>query len=275
MPIACRFLLGLTFVAALAACGGGGGAGSGGVPSTPTGAPSGTPSPPPNLLSVPSTPGATSVVFSGYTWSVRSDFGGPGPNQFDANNVWVDSSGFLHLKITDNNGTWTTAEVVCNQSLGFGTYQFQVLGHPESMDNHVVLGLFDYPPPAIGPDGTNEIDIEFATWDGAQSQHGNWTVWPAVAGPAQNTYAFDASPNTGESTHRFIWSSRSVDFQALSGLTNGTNGEYATWQFAPANYAQLIPQQPLPVHMNLWLINGPPSNGQEVEMVVTSFAFTP
>lgn len=254
---------------ALAACGGGASASA----APPTAG--GTQSPSPNPLSVPSAPGASTIVFSGYTWNVRNAYGGPGPNTFDSHNVWVDSSGFLHLKITHNNGAWTTAEVLTPQSLGFGTYQFKLLGHPETMDNHVVLGLFNYTTPAIGPDGTNEIDIEFATWSGAQTQHGNWTIWPAVAGPLQTTHAFDASPNTGMSTHRFVWNSQSVSFYALSGFTDSMAGEYANWTFAPTNYAQLIPQNAMPVHMNLWLTGGPPSDGQEVEIVVTQFTFTP
>lgn len=215
------------------------------------------------------------MVFAGYTWSVRSDYGGPGPNQFSANNVWVDQNGFLHLAITVSNGIWSTAEVVLNQSLGFGTYQFQILGHPETMDGHVVLGLFNYTTPSIGPDGTNEIDIEFSTWAGAQTQHGNWTVWPAVTGTGQVTTPFDASANTGMSTHRFTWASQSVAFSALSGITDGTAGQYASWTYAPANYQQLIPQHPIPVHMNLWLTGGPPSNGQGVEMVITGFSYKP
>ena len=230
----------------------------------------------PDTKSVPSGPGATSVAFSGYTWSVRSEFGGPGPNLFDASNVWVDARGFLHLKISNANGVWTTAEVVSMRSLGFGTYQFQLLGHPERMDGNVVLGLFNYTTPEIGPDGTNEIDIEFATWHARQTDHGNWSVWPAVPGPPRATHAFRAAVKAGSSTHRFIWHRTSVAFSAYSGLTNKTAEPYATWRYAPADYAQLIPQSPMPIHLNLSLFGGqPPSDGNEVEIVVTSFTFTP
>jgi len=207
---------------------------------------------------------------------VRNDTGGPGPNTFSANNVWVDSSGFLHLKISHTNGVWSTAEVVLNQSLGFGTYQWVIMGHPESMDNNVVLGLFDYTTPAIGPDGTNEIDIEFATWGGAQTPHLNWTVFPAVVG-SQWTQAFDASPFAGVSTHAFAWNSSGVSFTDQSGLP-GASIIYTRYQhtFAPSNPLQTIPQNPIPVHTNLWLFHGhPPTDGNEVEIVVPSFTFIP
>ena len=250
-----------------AGCGGGGASSS---------APGPTGGPPPTPGSVTSAPGAGTITFSGYTWTVRNSVGNPGPNTFSPQNVWVDGQGFLHLKISHAGGQWSTAEIFTTQSLGFGTYQFQIQGHPEAFDDNVVLGLFPYTTPAIGPDGTNEIDIEFATWGGAQTQHGNWTVWPAQAGPAQNTHAFDMTPNSGLSTHRFVWTATSVNFQALAGLTDGSVGQYAQWTFAPANPSTLIPQNALPLHINFWLFGGnAPKNGAEVEIVVTSFKFTP
>jgi hypothetical protein len=36
-----------------------------------------------------------------------------------------------------------------------------------------------------------------------------------------------------------------------------------------------IPQNPLPVHMNLWLVDGkPPGDGREVEVAIRSFTYT-
>jgi hypothetical protein len=184
----------------------------------------------------------------------------------------------LHLKITHTGTQWTTAEVYLANSLGFGTYQWKIQGRPDQFDNNVVLGLFNYPTPSIGPDGTNEIDIEFATWGGQQSQHGNWTVWPAVvqAGINDTTYPYDATLSGDTSTHRFAWIPHQVEFQSLNGYTDTNVGEYQSWTFAPLDYAQRIPQQPLPVHMNLWLFQGqPPLNGLDVDVVITEFKFTP
>ena len=256
------------------------GGGSAAAPSLPvvTATPAPTPSPTPaaNALSIPSAPGAATISFSGYTWSVRNDTGGPGPNTFSSNNVWVDASGFLHLKISHATA-WSTAEIVLNQNLGFGTYQWVLVGHPESMDNNVVLGLFTYTTPAIGPDGTNEIDIEFATWGGAQSLHGNWTAWPPALGPTQWTQPFDASALGGVSTQSFVWESQSITYNTQSGLpASSALGFHAQAGFAPTNPLQTIPQSAEPVHMNLWLFNGhPPTDGNEVEIVVSSFTFTP
>jgi hypothetical protein len=226
--------------------------------------------------SIASAPGASQIVFSGHTFQVRSGGGGPGPNNWSAQNVWVDASGFLHLKISNNAGTWSSAEIYTTESLGFGTYQFKLIGHPETFDKNVVLGLFNYTTPSVGPDGTNEIDIEFATWGGAQPQHGNWTVWPAAAGPAPTSQAFDPLPGTGLGTYRFDWTSQQVAYQALTGHTNNNRGLYSSWTFAPADFSTRVPQNPVPLHMNFWLFQGSaPSDGLETEIVVSEFKFTP
>jgi len=228
--------------------------------------------PPINVSSVPSSPGQSQLIFSGYTFNVRSGGGGPGPNNWSTQNAWVDANGYLHLKISYSNGQWNAVEVYTNQSFGFGSYQFKVIGHPEVMDQNVVLGLFPYTTPAIGPDGTNEIDIEFATWGGAQTEHGNWTVWPANTSGVNTSHQFDMSANTGMSTHRFSWSSQQIYFQALTGLTDNNTGQYANWTFAPSDNVNLIPQNAIPLHMNLWLFQGqPPRDGAEEELVIAEF----
>ena len=132
---------------------------------------------------------ATDIAFSGYNWTIRpSGRGGPGPNNWDPTNVFVDANGYLHLKITQNKSKWSCAEVYTTVSpntntgrLGFGRYQFQTGSRIDTLDPNVVLGLFNYPTSDVGPDGTNEIDIEYARWGNASWPNGNFTVWPVFA----------------------------------------------------------------------------------------------
>ncbi|HXR62118.1 MAG TPA: glycoside hydrolase family 16 protein [Rudaea sp.] len=221
---------------------------------------------------------AQAIEFGGYTWEVRSGSGGPGPNTFVASNVSLDANGYLHLKISHDKSKWTTAEVFTDVRLGFGTYQFKIIGRPDLLDTNVVLGLFNYTTPDVGPDGTNEIDIEFATWGDPTAEHGNWTVWPAVqqSGINATTYSYDTTLTGDTSTHRFQWTSRQVYYESLYGLSDDEIGLFRTWTFAPADYVLRVPQHPLPVHMNLWLLNGhAPTNGQDVDITIAEFRYIP
>ena len=52
---------------------------------------------------------AKHIEFGGYTWTVKSGRGGSGPNEWDENNVWLDASTNLHLKISQGYGKWSCA----------------------------------------------------------------------------------------------------------------------------------------------------------------------
>ncbi len=227
----------------------------------------------PNL---PTAASGSTLWFSGYQWDVRSGTGGPGPNNWDRANVWVDAQGALHLKLANQGGTWSCAEVSTRKRLGFGRYQFQVIGRIDQLDRNVVLGLFNYPTPDVGGDGTNEIDIEFARWGDQANPIGNYTVWPARAGLAERSHTFPFALTGTFTTHRFTWNSRQIFFQSLYGHRNDNRNQFASWVYKPAAYSKYIPQKPLPVHLNLWLYRGlPPTDGQTVEVIVKRFTFTP
>src|SRR3954470_12292542 len=91
------------------------------------------------------------IRFSGYDWHIRSDQGAPGDNTWAADNVWLDHQGHLHLKLAYRDGQWTCAEIALTRRLGFGRYEFWVGGRIDRLDKNVVLGLFNYTTPDIGP----------------------------------------------------------------------------------------------------------------------------
>ena len=230
-----------------------------------------------SLLAAGACASAATVSFGGYTWDVREGGGGPGPNRWSADNVWVDDAG-LHLRIAQSGGQWTCAEVTMTESLGFGTYEFQLTGRPDQFDRNTVLGLFDYTTPALGPDGTNEIDIEFAQWGNAGNANRlNWTVYPPALGPAPTHHEVPLSLTGDATTHRFTWTSRGVKFVSMYGYQDGAvQNLIAKWNDAPTKPKQHIPQHAIPVHLNLWLFQGrAPVDGQPVEVVIRSFRFTP
>lgn len=216
------------------------------------------------------------IRFAGHTWRVRSGQGGPGPNTWDTRNVWLDSATNLHLKIAHRDGVWSCAEVTLPQRLGFGRYQFQTIGRLDKLDDHVVLGLFNYPTGDVGPDATHEIDIEFARWGNARNPMGNFTVWPAESGLKQVSQVFPFVLSGDASTHWFQWTSNRIEFQSANGHRDDADDPLGSWTYSPPEPARWISRQPMPVHLNLWLFQGrPPKNGQEVEIVIRNFQYTP
>jgi hypothetical protein len=220
---------------------------------------------------------AATLDWKGHTWQVTSG-GMAGVCQGDPKNVTVDASGYLHLRISSGASGWTSSELFTTDRLGFGTYQWQVDGPIDSYDKNVVLGLFPYGPAAgIGADSTNEIDIEYSRWGQAGGPNGDWTDYPASGTTiGELSYTFTLAPAT-LSTSRFVWSATSIADALLSGLqsVDGTTGLIKSWTYAPTNPMVNVPQQALPLGMNLWCFDSPPSDGNPVEIVIRDFIFVP
>ncbi|SMC28221.1 Carbohydrate binding domain-containing protein [Andreprevotia lacus DSM 23236] len=247
------------------------------------------------------TPASAAKVlrWSGFDWTVRAGSGGPGPNNWDERNAWVDGQGYLHLKIANRDGVWSSAEIQLGTSmdrLGFGTFQAHMIGRPDQLDPNVVFGLYSYPPRDVGGDATNEIDIEYSKWGNAYAPNGNYTVWPAVKTANRSWNGFDLALSGDKSTHRFNWQSDKVTFQTLNGHVgaNDSTGLAASWVFDPGfppavtggrliqwycsshDPLQCISQKPQYFLINLWQVGGrAPSDNKEVEIILTDFSYTP
>ncbi|MDE1191827.1 MAG: glycoside hydrolase family 16 protein [Arachidicoccus sp.] len=219
---------------------------------------------------------STTLSFSGYTWNISAPSGqvAPGPNYWNDSYAWVDVNGYLHLKIAYDSvtGHWECAEVYSQQSFGYGTYQWQVEGAIGSFDKNIVFGIYDY----SGNDGHDEMDIEIARWGDSAWDNLNYTIWPATGdtiGKGVYTASF-TTPGGDYTTHRFKRTSDSVKFQSLYGFQNGDTNQFQTATFTKPGTA--ISTLAMPIHMNLWLYDGlAPSDGNNVEVIIHSFTFTP
>jgi hypothetical protein len=230
------------------------------------------------LAAAPAALAQTTFDFAGHSWIVRSWGGGPGPNEWRDDNVRLADDG-VHLTIRQVDGVWSAAEIVMlGDPLGFGTYEFEIAGDLSTLDTNAVVGLFNYPgSPEIGPDGTNEIDIEIAQWgDRSNNDRLNWNIHPATATGSKGHNAVPLPPGATETTHRFTWTADSIAYGSVRGFADGETKPIASWTYAPADPASDIPQHPLVVHVNLWLVEGkPPASGAPVEIVLRDFRFTP
>ena len=220
---------------------------------------------------------ASIIQWQGHTWTLKSDqASGPGPNNWNPKNIFVDTKGCLHLQITSDpaspNG-FDCAELVTTDKLGFGTYQWQIQTRVDVFDPWVVLGLFPYGPPDLGPDGSNEIDIEYSRWGRSTGTAGGFTIYPNV-GTVMTTHQFAFHLESTETTSRFTWDSKGIHFWLMADLqpVEKTQNVLATWDYTPTNYLDAIPQNAMPLHINLWLDRGhAPANGQPVEVIIRSF----
>jgi hypothetical protein len=67
-----------------------------------------------------------------------------------------------------------------------------------------------------------------------------------------------------------------VKFRSLQGNGDDDGEEIKAWVYSPQEASQYISQEPMPVHINLWLFKGlAPKNGQEFEVIIHDFKFTP
>lgn len=91
-------------------------------------------------------PYSRTLTFAGHNWCVKAAKSqvGPGPNYFSdsTNNVWLDNMGRLHLKIYRSGSRWYCAEVVSEESFGYGTYRFYIDSPVDKLDPNIIFGLF-------------------------------------------------------------------------------------------------------------------------------------
>ncbi|MDH6264966.1 hypothetical protein M2360_000347 [Rhizobium sp. SG_E_25_P2] len=221
---------------------------------------------------------AKRIRFSGYDFTIKAGAGlGPGPNRWAASQVKVDGQGRLHLHFSKNDeGRWTAGEIQSVSRFGYGTYEMEFEGDIGGQDKNVVFGFFNYPSADVGPDTTNEIDIEFARWADRANKPLNFTVWPANDALNQTGKAFAWPRGVTLSRHTFVWSRKSVEYTSVLLNSDGDALKTVSWRYAPTDYQSRIGSKPMSIFFNLWGFRGKsPSDGKPVEAIVRKFTFTP
>jgi hypothetical protein len=215
------------------------------------------------------------IKFGNFRWEVRNSRGlaGPGPNHFDPRNVMLLPNGSLRLEVVQREGTWTCAELQTKERLGLGSYQFWLVGRPDLLDPQLVFGFFPYPTPDIGPDGTHELDIEFARWGEKAKPCGNFTVCPTVEKKPSTTHPFPLSLTGEHTTHRMIRNADRVIFSSHHGhrAFGDAGGLIERWEFTGD-----LSRAAMPLHLNLWLFRGKaPQNAKPAALTLKRVEFTP
>ena len=158
-------------------------------------------------------PALKTITFGGYEWAISSGFNyrAGSRNYFDPANVWTDSKGALHLRISGSPSRWTAAEVMLTRSLGYGTYRFQVrdISH---LEPSAVLTLVSWD--GVGAEqNRSELDIELSRWGYIKNDNAHYVVQPYYV-PA-NIVRFRIP--AGVFTHSFHWEPGQVTFATAAG----------------------------------------------------------
>jgi hypothetical protein len=239
-----------------------------------------------------------SIMWSGRKWTVRNSaqFTGPGLNVFSnrRGSVWVDDEGNLHLKVTYRDGKWWSAEILSQETFGYGDYTFYLSSRADQLDKNIVLGLFTWNNNSFQSDANSEVDIEFAKWGYESSKSLNYAVQPSNWGKytERDVKATGYNATGNNTTHGFSWKPSGVDFYSYYGHT--TSSLASSWNFSSTaqprrkveggrtSDAVVVPKPGTQtrVHLNLWLndtnndgYGDAPSNGQEAEVVLKSFEY--
>jgi hypothetical protein len=212
--------------------------------------------------------GCASLRFAGYNWLVKNTTdtkADPGQNWFDCNNAWVDADG-LHLKITNQAGQWRCAEVFTEDSLGDGTYKFELENNTASLDPNVILGLFTWD--EFAPQYKNrEMDIEIGRWSVPANNNAQYVIQPW--NKSGHLHRFNIDPCSADTiTHIFDWGLGVVAFDSFF----GSSSPIQSWAYSGTDV-------PWPggenIRINLWLNGGLPYSDDETEVVIKNFEFTP
>jgi len=152
--------------------------------------------------------------FSGYDWEIHtsSQTRGGLNNLYDADNVWSDASGALHLRITKKSDKWTCAHVMLTRCLGYGTYTF-VVRDTSHLEPAAILSMHTYDRWG-GDQHFREMNIEIGRWGDATSKdNAQYSIQPFYV--PGNISQF-TEPG-GTLTHTLLWESGRASFKTVRG----------------------------------------------------------
>ena len=191
---------------------------------------------------------------------------------FSTNRVSVDSNGWLHLSIREENGHWWCAELESVDWLGYGEYAWSVEGPLDRLESNTILGLFCFDEPR--GETHYEIDIEISrSLIGGYENNLLYTVQPWYIW--ENGYQTPLVLTNTETTHRFQWTPGKAHWQGYYG--HDREPIDSSHLFAERVYeSDNVPVPPARCEINFWLCEGlAPPDTQYLDVVIKDFRFKP
>ncbi|GEM_PF-2419720 len=163
-------------------------------------------------------PAANHLVWSGRHWTIKDTYDtvwGPGPNYFSASSVHVDAEDKLHLTVRYVSNHWRCAEIILDDSLGYGSYRFYVDSNLTNLPDPIVFGAFTY---------DNDIDYHYREIDCIEFNNGlvvgrnaplQYVIQPYTI--TDQRHVFVSPSGLGSATHSFLWLPEFVSWNSYSG----------------------------------------------------------
>lgn len=213
--------------------------------------------------------------FSGYKWVAKDSNGkhtGPGHNYFSGSkeNVYVDSTGKLHLRLTYRNDKWYCPEVRLIDKLGYGNYIFHIDPLTTPLDRDIVVGVFLYD----HEDTTNfhnEVDIEFSQWGKDNSLNTQYVIQPKEA----EAYRFNTDMNK-KTRHLIELRKKRIVYKSYYESDSTEKVSCRPFSHHSMTLDREYKSSNERVSLNVWLYRmSEPSNLKEFEIVFSKFEFKP
>ena len=208
--------------------------------------------------------------FSGYDWNIQTSQAVRGGlnSLYDADNVWTDAKGALHLRIIKKSDKWACAHLILTHSLGYGTYRF-VVRDTFHLEPAAVMSIHTFDPSA-GEQHYREMDIEMGRWGDATSKYNaQYGVQPSYV--PGNVVQFNEP--SGRLTHTMLWEPARASFKTVSGSSTRDSGpvvhEHVFTSGVPSPGQELL-------EFMLYLVasdKNPPEKGSE--LVIEKFEYLP
>ncbi|GAA0101418.1 hypothetical protein UT300012_21330 [Paraclostridium bifermentans] len=158
------------------------------------------------------------IDFQGIQYKVKdsgNDVMGPNANNWSdsEDNVNIDAKGNLNLNLVNRNNKWYASEVVVPLDMGYGRYEFRVIGNMDKIDSNVMASMFLY------SNDNQEIDIEFSDFkpDSEISQEGNMQFVMQPYYKAGNLNRFRFKQGGSYTSYVIDFREKAVKFEAYHG----------------------------------------------------------
>jgi hypothetical protein len=206
------------------------------------------------------------LQFSGYQWEARRTVSNRDNswNLYDPANAWTDKNGFLHLKVSRQEGHWVSADLKLSRSLGYGSYRF-VVEDVSHLEPAAVFGMFTWDD--FGP--SREMDIEISRWGEPEDKNGQFVVQPWVV--SANTVRFNTPPGT--LTYWMDWQPGRVSFKMVRGSSSDKEMR-ALAEHAFTSGVPVVGNERIRINLYVYENNRNPMQ-HESEVVLEKFEYLP